>query len=105
MTTESNAAISDTERTSRIVRGGATMFPQEPAPRPQPVGYLHLLKSFAIKYTRGPLYAVLATKLLHPLYVKWATAALSKAGGHTESSLFVSMMMKIHCTYITLSPL
>lgn len=81
------------EEVQRIVRGGATMFPQE-NPRPKPLEFKVVLLNFLHAALRGSFFASLATSLVYPYYLKWIKIHLNKGG--TEMSAFVKLITFIH---------
>ena len=75
----------ETEKVQRVVRGGATMYPQE-SPRPPPLAFSEVFLEFLTCSIRGPLLAVAVTKLIHPQYLQWYKRHLARGG--TDSSAF-----------------
>jgi hypothetical protein len=83
------------EKVQRVVRGGATMSPQE-SPRPPPVPFLEVLQEFITCAIRGPALATLATKAVHPFYQRWYQQHLAKGG--TDVSAFTWAMGSVHAS-------
>lgn len=81
------------EKVQRVVRGGATMYPQE-NPRPAQLPFAEVFKGFMIPGIRGPALAVLVTKLVEPYYQKWLQRYL--ANGGTDVGAFVRGTTGVH---------